>query len=139
LLPQAELTVNILWPSHARPNISAHAYLFGQFDFNRNPLAPIGSEVQCHIKPSDGGMWEEHTTDGWLLGSSMEYYPAYRCYIQVTKARRVCDTVQFMHKYITQPTLAPGDMMSKTAHDLTKALQGKINWLGEEQSTIYNN
>ena len=40
-LPQAELTLNILRPSHARPNISAHAYMFGPFDFNRTPLAPI--------------------------------------------------------------------------------------------------
>ena len=41
LLPQAELTLNILRPSHARPKVSAHTYLFGPFDFDRTPLAPI--------------------------------------------------------------------------------------------------
>ena len=64
MLPQAELTVNILRPSYVRPNISAHAYLFGQFDFNRTPLAPIGSKVQCLVKLSNRGAREEHTTDG---------------------------------------------------------------------------
>ena len=48
LLPQAELTLTILCPSHARPNVSTHTYLFGQFDFNKNPLVPIGSE-RCNV------------------------------------------------------------------------------------------
>ena len=51
LLPQAELTLNLLRPSHARKQISAHAYLFGPFDFDRTPLAPIGCAMQCHEKP----------------------------------------------------------------------------------------
>jgi len=133
LLPQAELTVNILRPSHARPKVSAHTYLFGPFDFNRTPLAPIGCETQCHVKPGDRGTWEEHSVDGWFLGSSLDHYRAFRCYIKSTKARRVCDTVQFMHKHITQPALTQGNVVSKAAHDLIKALQGKQNWLGDEQ------
>jgi len=93
LLPQAELTLNILRPSHARPTVSAHNYLFGQFDFNKNPLAPIGSEMQCHVKPGDRGTWAEHTEDGWFLGSVMPHYRAFLCYVNSTKARRVYDTV----------------------------------------------
>ena len=66
LLPQAELTLNILRPAHVRPNISAYAYLFEPFDFDKTPLAPIGSEVQCHVKPGDRGTWDAHTVDGWF-------------------------------------------------------------------------
>ena len=46
LLPQAELTLNILRPSHARPKVSAHTYRFGPFNFDQTPLAPIGYEAQ---------------------------------------------------------------------------------------------
>jgi hypothetical protein len=81
LLPQAEMTINILRPSHARPGISAHSYLFGQFDFNRTPLAPIGCKVQCHAKPGDRGTWEEHSADGWFLGCSKLHYRTFLCYI----------------------------------------------------------
>ena len=38
-----------------------------------------------------------------------------------------------VHKCVTKPALTPGDVMSKAARDLTKALQGKSDWLGEEQ------
>ena len=108
LLPQAELTLNMLRPSHARPMVSAHTYLFGAFDFNRTPLAPIGCEVQCHEKPGNRGTWAEHSVDGWFLGSSQEHYRAFRCFIRATRARRVCDTVQFMHRHITRPALTDG-------------------------------
>ncbi len=42
LLPQAELTLNLLRPSHARPQVSDHAYLLGPFDFDRLTLSPMG-------------------------------------------------------------------------------------------------
>ena len=74
LLPQAELTLNILRPSHARPNVSAHAYLFKPFDFDCTPLAPIGCVMQCHEKPGNRGTWSEHSIDGWFLGSSLKHY-----------------------------------------------------------------
>ena len=51
LLPQAFLTLNLLRQATANPNLSAYAYLFGNFDFNKTPLAPPGSKVIIHIKP----------------------------------------------------------------------------------------
>ena len=56
----------------------------------------------------------------------------------------VCDTVQCMYKYMTQPALTLGDVMYKTSHDLIKVLCGKGNTSSDEQrhdlqylSTIY--
>ena len=37
LLPQTTLTLNLLRSSRIHPSLSAHASLFGQFDFNRTP------------------------------------------------------------------------------------------------------
>ena len=39
LLPQAFLTLNFLRQATANPNLSAFAYLFGNFDFNKTSLA----------------------------------------------------------------------------------------------------
>ena len=39
LLPQAELTLSLLRQSNATPSVSVHAHLFGNFDYNRMPLA----------------------------------------------------------------------------------------------------
>ena len=51
LLPQAELTLNLLRQANVNPKVSAHTYLFGPFDFNRFPLAPLGCAVQIHVPP----------------------------------------------------------------------------------------
>ncbi|KAL7526150.1 hypothetical protein ACHAWF_001648, partial [Thalassiosira exigua] len=39
LLPQAEITINLLRQSNATPNASAYAHLNGPFDYNKMPLA----------------------------------------------------------------------------------------------------
>ena len=46
LLPQAEVTVNLLRQSNATPNVSAYAHLSGPCDYNKMPLAPMGCAVQ---------------------------------------------------------------------------------------------
>lgn len=53
MLPQAELTLNLLRGSRINPKLSAHAQMNGHFDFNRTPLAPPGIRVLVHIKPSE--------------------------------------------------------------------------------------
>ncbi len=50
LLPQTEITLNLLHQSNALPNISAYAHLSGPFDYNKMLLAPMGCEVQVHKK-----------------------------------------------------------------------------------------
>ncbi len=37
LLPQTEITINLIWQSNATPNILAYAHLSGQFDYNKMP------------------------------------------------------------------------------------------------------
>ena len=97
-----EMTLSILQPSHASPAISAHYYLFGRFHFNCTPMAPIGREEQWHVKSGNRGTYEEYSANGWFFdcSKSKSHYCTFLCYIRSTKGgRRVCDTVQLMHKY----------------------------------------
>ena len=50
LLPQTEITLNLLRQSNATPMVSAYAHLSGPFDYNKMPLAPMGCEAQIHEK-----------------------------------------------------------------------------------------
>ena len=52
LLPQCELTLNLLRNSRINPNLSAWAYLFGNHDFSKVPLLPPGTKVVVHEKPT---------------------------------------------------------------------------------------
>lgn len=52
LLPQAVTTLNLLRQSRINPKLSAYAQLNGEFNFNATPLAPPGTKVIVHTKPS---------------------------------------------------------------------------------------
>jgi hypothetical protein len=51
LLPQATITLNLLRQSRINPMVSAHAQLYGHYDFNQAPMAPPGTRVISHEKP----------------------------------------------------------------------------------------
>ena len=68
LLPQAELTLNLLRPSRLDPKLSAYALLEGAFDFTRTPLAPPGTRFIVHEKPTQRRTWAPHGVDGWYIG-----------------------------------------------------------------------
>jgi hypothetical protein len=48
LLPQAEITLNLLCVSRTQPSLSAYQAVFGTFDYNRHPLMPLGTKVIVH-------------------------------------------------------------------------------------------
>ena len=74
LLPQAEITINLLRQSNAMPTISAYAHLCGPFDYNKMPLAPMGCNIQVHEKSDTHGTWAFHSVDGWYISTSPEHY-----------------------------------------------------------------
>jgi hypothetical protein len=58
LLPQAELTLNLLRQSGLNPWISAWEFFHGPFDFNKTPLGPVGCRVLIHAKPVTRCLWD---------------------------------------------------------------------------------
>jgi hypothetical protein len=50
LLPQAELTLNLLRQATLNPWISAWEFFQGPFDFNKMPLGPVGCCVLIQAK-----------------------------------------------------------------------------------------
>ena len=124
LLPQAELTLNLLRKSNVNPKPSAYAYLCGPFDYNRMPLAPLGCKVQVHEKANQRGTWAFHSVDGWYLGTSNEHYRTHICHVKETRSDRFCDTVKFQHKSITNPTMSHADKLMHALSHCSKLLEG---------------
>jgi hypothetical protein len=52
LLPQAEVTLNLLLQAMLNPWISAWDFFQGPFNFNKIPLGPVGCCVLVHAKPA---------------------------------------------------------------------------------------
>ncbi len=67
LLRQAEHTLNMLHPSRMTPTVSAYTYLWGQHDYNSDPLAPLGCKVESHLVPIIHETWAPQRQAGTTL------------------------------------------------------------------------
>jgi hypothetical protein len=73
LLPQVVITLNMLRTSITNPKISAATHIFGQYDFNRSPMAPPVTRIKAHETPSRRRTWAPHGKDGWYIGPALEH------------------------------------------------------------------
>ena len=125
LLPKTKLTLNLLRQSNDAPTSSAQVRLFGNFDFSRIPLAPMGCAVQIHEEASQRRTWAPHPIDEFYLGTSPDYYIAHRIYARATGAKKVSETVFSKHKYLTNPTVIHVDRVVQATRELCNALNKK--------------
>jgi hypothetical protein len=123
LLPQAEITLNLLRTSRINPKLSAYTQISGAFDYNATPLAPPGTKIVIHEKPSVRGSWAPHGLDGWYIGPALEHYQCYRVHVNNTNAERIGDTVEFFPQHVQMPKLSSADAAMQAASDLIYALE----------------
>ena len=91
-LPQVELTLNKLCFSRRNPNRSANQEVYGSFDFNKTPLAPLGTKSLIYDDPASRASWAPHATDGYYVGPASNHYQCLRFYIPTTRHFRFSDT-----------------------------------------------
>ena len=103
LIPQAEITLNLLRGSRMNPKLSAYAQVHGQFDYNRTPLAPPGTRVLVHEKSGARGTWAPHAVDGWYVGPALDHYRCYTTHVWSTKAERITDTLEWFPHDVKMP------------------------------------
>jgi hypothetical protein len=122
LLPQCLVTLNLLRQSRINPQLSAQAHINGSFDFNRTPLAPPGTKVLIHEKPSTRGTWAPHAVEGWYLGPAQRHYRCYRVWAWATNSERIADTLAWFPTTVIMPHNSLTDVTIAAAHDLAQAL-----------------
>ena len=125
LLPQTEITLNLLRQSNATPAVSAYTHLRWPFDYNKMPLAPMGCKAQVHEKMDKRGTWTYHSVGGWYLYTSPEHYCTHACHIKATNREQLAGTLQLKYKHITKPTANAADKIMTVLADCIKAVKGK--------------
>jgi hypothetical protein len=69
LLPQCELTLNLLRAYAPDPTISAYEGVHGKpYDFLGYPFAIAGTPVLIHETPANRASWAPHGVPGFYLG-----------------------------------------------------------------------
>jgi hypothetical protein len=139
LLPQAVITLNMLRTSRINSKLSAATHIYGQYDFNRAPMAPPGTRIIAHGTPHRRRTWAPHGQDGWYIGPALEHYRCYTVYITKTSGERVVETADFSPKKFTLPFPSAQDLATQAAAELTHALlhpqpAGPFCKVGDEQT-----
>jgi hypothetical protein len=123
LLPQAELTLNLLRTSRLHPQLSDAAHFHGLVDYNKTAFAPPGCKIISHEKPGKRRTWAPHGRHGYSLGPAMHHYRCQNVYISATASERIVDTLElFPHNY-QMPQLSSTDRLLMAAKDMMDALQ----------------
>jgi hypothetical protein len=60
LLPQAEITLNLLRTSRLHPQLPAAAHFRGLVEYNKTAFAPPGCNIIAHEKPGKQRTWSPH-------------------------------------------------------------------------------
>ena len=124
LIPQAEITINLLQGSRINPKLSAYAQANGKFDYNRTPIAPPGTRVIIHKKTDQRASWVPHGVNGWYLGPAMESYRCYKVWVRKTNAERITDTLAWIpHNNFRMPTRNNTETIIAAAQELTNAFK----------------
>jgi hypothetical protein len=121
LLPQAEITLNLLRTSRLHPQLSAAAHFHGLVDYKKTAFAPPGCKIISHKKP--GKRRTSHGQHGYSLGPTMHHYRFQNVYILATASERIVDTLEFFPHNYQMPQLLSTDRLPMSAKDMTDALQ----------------
>eukprot|EP00804_Cyclotella_cryptica_P028165 CCRYP_011030-RA/>CCRYP_011030-RA protein AED:0.16 eAED:0.16 QI:0/0/0/1/0.25/0/5/0/1115 len=116
-------TLNLLRVSRVNPKLSAYAILDGQFNFNKTPLAPVGTRALILLDPNTQKTWQNHALDAWYVGPAKNHCRNYRFFIPSTKGYRISGSAKFFPKHTKMPAIEPGDTIRLAAQDLITAIK----------------
>ena len=122
LLPQAEITLNLLRQCRINPAISAYTYLYGQYNFNAHPMAPPGTLTLVHKKVEERSSWDFHCKTGWYVAPALQHYRCVQVYLPHTHSVVIADTVRFVQEKVPIP-------MASTEFLLRQAIENVLDIL----------
>ena len=129
LVPQAELTLNLLRRSPVSPTISAWQHLHQKaYDFLAHPIAPPGIKVVSFNNPDDRTTWGPHGIPAFYIGPAQEHYRCHQVYVPSTNRTRVTDTIGWLPApHIIALPLSMSTFLQDTSTQLQQLLHQSSN------------
>jgi hypothetical protein len=112
LLPQAEMTLNLLRKSRKHPQLSAASHYHGMVDYNKTAFAPPGCKIIAHENPPQRRTWAPHGQHGYSLGPVIHHY---RC--------QNIETLEFPPHNSPIPQLSSTDRLLMAVNDMANTLK----------------
>jgi hypothetical protein len=120
VLPQAEITLNLLRTSRLHPQLSAAAHFNGLVYYNKTSFVPPGCKIIAQEKPGKRRTWAPYGQHGYSLGPAMHHYRCQNAYIAATASERI---VEFFPHNFPMPQLSSTDILIMAANDMSNALK----------------
>jgi hypothetical protein len=121
LLPQAELTLNLLQQATLNPRIGAWEFFQRPFDFNKTPL---GCCVLIHAKLATRQSLDFRVKPGFYIGPPLDSYRCFKLVKADTKSQVILDTIKFCHVYLSVPVPSVEDEIIHSVQVVAGAIQG---------------
>ena len=122
-LPQIELTLNLHHNCRYNPKRLARTALHRTFDYNKHPLAPLGTRLLIHEKADKRATWSTRGTDGWYIGPALGHNRCVDCYVPSTHSTtRIADTVACFPTTIPFLKTSTEDYLPQSVSDSILAL-----------------
>jgi hypothetical protein len=124
LTPQVQSTLNMLRASRIDPTKSAYEVLYGPYDWNRYPLAPLGCKAVVYEDGDTRGSWASRGVDAFYLGPAMDHYRCDNYYVPETRAYRISGSSELFPQHCQFPSLTPHQHLRALTDELTKETDG---------------
>jgi hypothetical protein len=119
LTPQVLNCLNMMRASRIDPTKSAYEIIYGPYNWNRYPLAPLGCKAVVYKDGDTRGSWASRGVDGWYLCPSMDHYWCDIYYIPETCAYRISGSTKLFPQCCQLPNMLPHQHLRALTDELT--------------------
>ncbi len=96
----------------------------GSYWFDATPMAPPGTNVLVHLKPTHCKSWSFHASNSWYISPSLKHYRCICAIMEGTGGEHLTDTFCFKHHAMAVPVITPTNQIIAATRHLPDAISG---------------
>ena len=85
LVEAAIKILNMLRASRIKPKLSSYQQIWGNFDYNKTPLVPLGRRAIIYKDPATCSSHSQHGVIGYFVSPSKQHCQQYNIYVPKTQ------------------------------------------------------
>ena len=122
LTSQVKNTLNLMQASHINPNMSAYEAIWGPYDWNCFPLAPLGCKAVIYESPDALGSWGSRGTNAWYLSPLVDHYQCNHYFIPKTRVYQISGSAELFPQHCQVPFLSIKDQLQELTNKMVSTL-----------------
>ena len=129
----------MLRTSRNNNNIISYEELNGKFNWNRTPIAPLGTRGMLFIHPGRRNTFTPYCDDEFTVGRARHHYRLLEFYVPTTREYRISGTFHLNPTHWKIPTISEQDKIVVAATELLEQHKKFTPPLGQSKKETYSN